>query len=125
MKRLLIILAFLGFAGVAEAQVCPGLTGQTTAYATEAITVSSTAIGFTAATYNDGTHVPLFAQVTLETNPIRVLTTGKPPTSSVGELWTNSTNVKFTVCGQSSINKFLAIRTGAADAAITVVYYSN
>lgn len=123
MKRLLILLVLLGFAGVAEAQVCPGLTGSTQAYAREVITVSSTAVGFTSATYNDGVHTPLFAQVTLESNNIRVSVEGKPPTATVGELWQTSTNVKFTVCGQTSINKFLAIRA-SADATITVTYYS-
>lgn len=104
------------------AQTCPGVTGPVTPYGREVITVSNTAIGFTAANYADGGGEVRFAQVTLETNNIRVSTDGLAPTAAVGELWQTSTNVKFFVCGQTNVRQFKAIRT-TADASLTVQYY--
>lgn len=123
------VLAALLSQGYVEAQVCPGVNGATAQYASEPIVVSSTAIGFTAATINiarDRGQPLLFAEVTLETNPIRVRADGLAPTATVGALWNNAAtgNIKFYVCGETSMRRFLAIRTGS-DAAITAVYYTS
>ena len=126
MKRFVLVLALL--APIAEAQGfgCPGQNAPYVSYASEAITVSNAAKSFTAATYNSqagpGSGAVQAATVTLESNPIRTATDGSTPTASAGELWTNSTNVKFLVCGQLNVMRFLAIRTGS-DAAITVFYW--
>ena len=120
------IVALLGFVllpGAVQAQVCPGVTGPVEAYAREAITVSTTALPFTAGTYADGRGDVKFAQVTLESNNIRVSVEGLVPSATVGELWETSTNVKFVVCGQTSVRRFRAIRQGAADATLTVTYF--
>jgi hypothetical protein len=120
MKRLLLLLLFTL---PVEAQVCPGASVMDEAYAEEALVISSTALPFTAAVYAPaGTPQVKYASVTLETNPIRVSVTGVVPTATVGQLFTNSTNVSFFVCGNINVRKFLAIRTGA-DAAITAIFY--
>lgn len=124
-----VALLTLAFCGSTEAQTCPGVTGQTVQYASEAITVSSSSIGFTAATVNiavtQGKPV-LFAEVTLETNPIRVRADGTAPSDTVGTLWNNAVggNVKFTVCGEATMRAFRMIRTGS-DAAVTAVFYTS
>ena len=109
---------------------CPGQSAAYVQFGTrQAITVSNTAVGFTAANYASDNPPPgsgqvQMAMVTLETNPIRISTDGVVPTAAVGELWTNSTNVKFMVCGTLNVQRFLAIRTGS-DAAITVSYWRS
>lgn len=120
MRRYLLFLALCALP--AEAQICPGASTGDIQYAQEAITISSTALPFTVATYADGGAPVKYAVVTLETNPIRVRADGLNPTATVGELYTNSTNVKFLVCGQGNVQRFRAIRTGS-DAAITAAYY--
>lgn len=128
MRRVCFGFALLLLAGSVEAQGfgCPGQNAPYVSYASEAITVSNAAKSFTAATYNSqagpGSGAVQAATVTLESNPIRTATDGSTPTASAGELWTNSTNVKFLVCGQLNVMRFLAIRTGS-DAAITVFYW--
>lgn len=130
MRKQLIFVALVAlFAVTAEAQVCPGVTGPTANYRSEAITVSSTAVGFTAATINaasDQGKPLLFAEVTLETNPIRVRADGLNPTAAIGALWNSVSggNVKFYVCGEASMRAFRAIRT-VSDAAITAAYYTS
>lgn len=124
LRRWLLCLPLLLFASAAGAQVCPGLGGATKAYAKETLTISSTALPFTSSVYADGIHTPLFAEVRLETNNIRYWSTGNVPTASVGVLVEAVTggNVKFTVCGQATIQAFQMIRT-SADATVTVQYY--
>lgn len=92
------------------------------AYAYEAITVSSTAIGFTAAKlssaeslYGRGIKEVL---VTVETNPIRFTVDGTTPTSTVGHLL-NAGDIY--TCNGEDATKFLAIRTGS-DASIKCTY---
>lgn len=132
MRRLAIIAACLWLLGQtplhAQMMGCPGQNAPFVQFGIrQAITISSTALPFTAANYAEDAGGPgngpvQMAQVTLESNPIRVSTDGVPPTAAIGELWTNSTNVKFAVCGELNVKRFLAIRTGS-DAAITVSYW--
>lgn len=129
LKRVFLLVAGVVLSCPLHAQTCPGLTGQTVQYRSEAITVSSTSIGFTVATIDaakDQGKPLLFAQVTLETNPIRVRGDGLAPTATVGELWNNVAggNVKFTVCGEPLMRAFRMIRTGS-DAAVTAAYYTT
>lgn len=121
MKRLLLLLAFLVCAGRLEAQQCQGI-GVVTPFAYEAVTVSSTSIGFTAGTYNNGQYVAVLAIATLETDSIRFRVDGGVPTSSVGQLVTQASNVSLTICGNASVAFFRAIRT-STDASLKVVYY--
>ena len=128
MRRLVFIAACLWPLNQAPAQAqgfaCPGQNGPYVNYAREALTISSTALPFTASVYQpSGAPPPLAATVTLETNPIRTSTNGAPPTAAVGELWTNGTNVRFIVCGEANIKRFLAIRTGS-DASLTIAYWN-
>lgn len=92
------------------------------AYAHESITVSSTAIGFTAANltkaltlYQRGCSDVL---VTVETNPIRFTVDGTTPTSTVGHLL-NAGDIY--TCDGADAAAFLAIRTGS-DATIKCTY---
>ena len=123
LRALILAAVFIALALPARAQVCPGVTGNSAkAYAGETLTVSSTALPFTASKYNAGGKIPDFAQVTLETAAIRYWTNSLTPTATVGMLLTNPQS--FTVCGQGDIQAWLAIRT-AADASITVQYFSK
>ena len=91
-------------------------------YKYEAITVSSTALGFTAA--NLALANSLYGRdiknvlVTVETNPIRFTTDGTTPTSTVGHLL--SVGDIYT-CDGEDVLKFRAIRTGS-DATIHCTY---
>lgn len=82
----------------------------------ESITVSSSSIGFTVATY--GTSI--YALATLETNPIRYRVDGTAPTASEGILV--PTGSTFEVCGASEMRDFRMIRTGS-DATVKVHFY--
>ena len=92
------------------------------AYAYEAITVSSTAIGFTAAKlalaqslYKRDIKEVL---VTVETNPFRFTVDGTTPTSTVGHLL-NAGDIY--TCNGEDASKFRAIRTGS-DASLKCTY---
>ena len=123
MKRL-IVLALLLFAGGADAQaICSGQASTLTPFAYEAITVSSSSIGFTAVTFDAGfPNVAVLAVATLETDSIRFRVDGGVPTSTVGQLVTQASNVSLSVCGTSAIRAFRAIRV-TTDASLKVVYY--
>ncbi len=93
------------------------------AYAHESITVSSTAIGFTAAKL--ALAISLYGRdvqkvlVTVESYPVRFTVDGTTPTSSVGHLL----NVgDIYTCDGEDVFKFRAIRT-TSDATIMCTYY--
>lgn len=123
MKRWLLLI-LLTLAGRAEAQVCAGFAGvPVKPYAYEAITVSSTSIGFTATLIDTGVNQAVMAVAMLETDSIRIRADGGVPTSTVGQLVSASANAGVLVCGQSAIKAFRAIRT-STDASLKVQYYS-
>jgi len=84
------------------------------AYGYEAITVSSTAIGFTTARITDSLalHGREVKQViaTVETNPIRFTVDGTTPTTTVGHLLNIGDTV---ICDGEDARKFRAIATGS------------
>lgn len=91
------------------------------AFAFEEISVSSTAIGFTAATaFPDGRKGADMAVVTIEDDAIRYRDDGLAPTATVGH--PAAVNTSLTVCGAASLKRFLAIRQ-TTDADINVTYY--
>lgn len=130
LKHAFFLVALVVLSCPLHAQVCPGVAGQTVQYRSEAIAVSTTSIGFTVATIDfakDQGKPLLFAEVTLESNPMRVRADGLAPSATVGTLWNNVAggNVKFTVCGEATMRAFRMIRTGASDAAVTAAYYTT
>lgn len=117
MKKILvalIICSFLAISSLAYAR----------AYGTESITVSSTAIGFTAATINPQRRIkPDKAVFTVETAAIRFTVDGSTPTSTVGFLAQIGDIV--TINGEHDIKKFRAIRTDSTDATIQPIYFDD
>ena len=94
------------------------------AYDTESITVSNTAIGFTAGTISPGDGaIPVKAVFTVETAQIRFTVDGTTPTASIGLLVQIGDII--TINGQSDINAFRAIRVTSTDATIQPVYFDG
>jgi hypothetical protein len=93
-----------------------------TPFAFEEITVSTAAIGFTAATFKPSGQTPAaYAYVTVETNGIRWRTDGSDPTSSVGHALAAGGTLEL--AGKTELTNFRAIRSGGADAALKVTFY--
>jgi hypothetical protein len=96
------------------------------AYDSEAITVSTTAIGFAAAkikSESNGTIHPISAVFSTEDADIRISTDGTDPTASVGLLIETGTIVA--IKGESDIRNFKAIRDAGTDAVINVTYFKD
>lgn len=90
-------------------------------FAFETITVSSSAIGFTATVYQPaGSIAPDMAVVTTETNDMRYRSDGINPTASVGHVLASAGTL--TVCGAQSIKQVRFIRV-SADGTAQVTYY--
>jgi hypothetical protein len=95
--------------------------GIESAYAHETITVSSTALGFTNALYEQGSGNAASALVAVETNAIRWWADGTTtPTASVG--MPAAANATLEICGFSNIKKFRMIRQ-TSDASVSVSYF--
>jgi intracellular sulfur oxidation DsrE/DsrF family protein len=92
------------------------------ASASETITVSSAAVGFTAAKYTTATSNALMAVALVENDAIRFWDDTQTPTASVGRKV--AAGVEFQVCGVLSIRQFRMIRV-ATDATVTVSYYKG
>lgn len=93
----------------------------TTPFAFESITVTDTAVGFTAATTSPGgAPGAVRAFVTSETAEMRYRTDGEDPTSSVGHLL--SPNDRLVFEGAATLAQFRAIRTGATSGVLRVTY---
>lgn len=91
------------------------------AYDYEAVTVSTSAVGLTAAKYNSKTSPgKKYALIVVESNPIRWRMDGSNPSSTEGIPQVASDVV--ILVGASAIAKFRAIRSGAADATLRVTY---
>jgi len=126
MKRrarvVLLLVTLLALAG--SSQAGPGgctNSPSLTPYAFEQIAVSSTALGFTSATFEPpGGSVPAMAVVKVETNAIRSRADGLNPTATVGLPW--GASEAFTVCGQGTMRAVRFIRQ-SADATLSVEYY--
>ena len=92
-----------------------------TPFAFEQITVSSTALGFTAATaFPDGLPGAAMAVVSVESNAVRYRADGIVPTAAVG--MPIAVDGVVTVCGALSIKRIKFIRV-SSDATISVHYY--
>lgn len=122
---LLAVLALAGsisYQGQAHA-ICQGPVAELDVIGYESITVSSTAIGFTAGTYAPaGRPAAVYAYVTTETNSIRFRADGVPPTSSEGHLV--AAPGAFEVCGTPAIINLSMIRA-SADATAKATYYGR
>lgn len=88
----------------------------------EQLTVSSTALPFTAAKYARGGAIPMLAVVAVQTDAIRSLDSGINPTASVGMPWAAAST--FSVCGESNIRAFRMIRQ-TTDATADITYYKE
>jgi hypothetical protein len=124
----LLTLALLGalFAPVQAQGVatCPGLTRVLEPFAGERLTVSSTALAFTAATWKptstNSTTWARMATVSVEADEIRFTLHGSNPTASAGHLV--PTGTYLTVCGIDALTGWRAIRV-TTDATIQVTYW--
>ena len=89
----------------------------------EMITVSSTAVGFTAATYKptDGRPAAVCATVVVNTTSISWWPTGSTPTAAVGVITTSGNS--FSV-GTTDLPKFLMIRATGSDSLVAIVYFT-
>lgn len=85
----------------------------------ESVTVTTSAIGLTSATYLDA----IKAEITLERNAIRVMIDGTDPTATVGHVFLQGDVI--TLEGTAEISKFRAYRVDMvnADAILKVTYY--
>lgn len=124
--RVAIIAALTLCAG--EAYAGPGgctNQGVLTPFADETLTISSTAIGLTAATFNPSGGFPAaLAVCTLETDSVRFRVNGLNPTAAVGQIITASASApsQLTVCGFQSLANVRFIRV-TTDATLTCSYY--
>ena len=88
----------------------------------ETITVSSTAVGFTAGTIRSGTSVATYAVGYVAADNIRYRDDAVDPTASVGMLVASGSN--FQVCGMKAVSQFRMIRQ-TTDATVSVSYYRS
>jgi len=90
-------------------------------FAQEKITVSTTAIGPTAATRAPAGEAPAKAAlVTIITQPVRLWTTGTNPDSSTGiRLAANDTML---IVGEANVSQLRMIREGGSDATANIQY---
>lgn len=93
--------------------------GPLQAYAFETITVSTTAVGFTAATRDAST--PKMAKVTIRAATIRYRDSGTPTATSGHPTYVGDV---LYVCGPS-LDTFRMIRQDSTDAAADVTYYKK
>jgi hypothetical protein len=116
-KYVLALILLLGvMAGASYAQVCPGISGIMRPKGFQALTVSTTAVGFT---IPSGSEMAITYQ---ELADVRWRDDGTAPTSAVGILSTNGN--QMIVCpGSLSLIKF--IRTAGVDATISTVFYGR
>lgn len=125
-KRIAAVLAVsaalfsFGFDSKADA-TCHGLSYTPQPFAKEKIIVSSASLGFTSATYAPtGEPAAAYAYVTIETNSIRIQSTGADPTATDGHLI--AANQAFEVCGVPAVRNLRMIRV-TADATAQATYF--
>ena len=95
--------------------------GSKSPFAGEAITVSSTAIGFTAGTAYPAGNAATAAVITCAAQPIRYRVDGTDPSATVGHVMNDKDSL--VINGPASVALFKAIKDGATDAVIHVTYY--
>lgn len=125
---LLLVLVLLWGSPHAHAQsaACPGAGKGLDPVGFESITVSTVAIGLTAATVNTTTAGAAF--ITVEAQPLRFTTSGAP-TATVGHLVEppptgNADSTKGSwFCGRATLLALRMIRTGGTDSTVRVSYY--
>jgi len=105
---------------ISQAQ-CPGVTTQLQPFATEVLTVSTTALGLTPAVYQPVGTVPSMAMMTVEGGDLRYEVIGTP-TADLGHPVLGQTPQTFPICGSASIQSWRGIRM-TTDAKVTVTYY--
>jgi len=88
----------------------------------EELTITNSALGFTAGTIQQSAGNAAVAVITVEDDAIRFWMDGTTPTSSSGHLAAADTG--FTICGLNSIKNFLAIRV-TTDAALKISYFKG
>lgn len=126
MRRLVFLAACLWLLSQSPVQAqssptCPGPVFPIAGGA-EAITVSSTSIGFTAATIANNGNPAIRAECSIATDNIRYRDDGPAPTATVGVLIL-ATKGSFTVCGAQIVKQARMIRQ-TNDAALFCLYYS-
>lgn len=123
MKRALLFLLALASCGGAVSAAPGGCTndGTLVPFQFETITVSSTAVGFTSATFQPAGQTPaIMAVVTLATNDVRWRVDGIAPTAAIGHAY--AATGALTVCGLQNIQQFKMIRQ-TSDATASVSYF--
>jgi len=90
-------------------------------FAYESLTVSTTAIALSAASYIAGNKKAQVAHITIETNPINYTYDGvTTPTAAIGHNLVATSTIEIE--GHNNIVNARFIRSGAADATIKVTY---
>lgn len=99
-------------------------TANLSAFASETITVSTSAVGLTAATYNpgNGQNPASAALVAVNTNNLRAWFDGSAPTTSAGIIV--AAGQSFVVCGIPGLQKLKMIRDDASDVEVAVQYFA-
>jgi hypothetical protein len=122
MRFLMTVLAlFLAPAVYAQTSCTEGQNYVPVPFAKEEITVSTTAVGLTAATYKPtGSGAAVMAFITIDTDTLRFWLDGSIPTSTVGHAAANPSSL---VLCEASLPRALFIRSGAADAKLRVTYF--
>lgn len=119
MRKALIAALLLILPGLAHAE-CLGLNTPLKAFAFETKTVSTAAVGLTAATYSPTGGVQASVAVVTIVNPMR-WSVASTPTAALGHLAADASSIKL--CGIADIAAFLSIRSGGSDSVLTVTYY--
>lgn len=96
-------------------------SGVLTPMAYEQLTVSSTALPFTATVYAPAGQFPAdMAQITVETNALRYRDDGLNPTAAVG--FPIATSTTYTICGTQTIRQARFIRQ-TSDGVLNAIFY--
>ena len=119
MKKLLLVIGLVGLSPLVLADTGLESIDPLVPFAFETITVSSTAVGFTSATYNPAAGKAKRAQMTCETNAIRYRYDGTAPTTTVGHVL--AAGGALSVLGDPAIDNFRMIASGS-DATCSVTY---
>jgi len=96
------------------------IAGLYNAFAFETITVGTTAVGFTTATYKTDTHTAQRAVVTIEDAGVRYRYDGTNPTSSVGHQLNPGDTLL--VVGRGNLDNIKFIRSGTSDGKVVATY---
>lgn len=122
-NMLVLTLCLLGLCLVwsdqSDAETCQGQTTKLTVTGSETITVSTVAIGFTAANITNAALAIFYVR----TAPIAYTVAGDTPSATVG--FPGPVGTMQGVCDLAQIKAFKAIRTTGADSSLYVVYYKS